>query len=77
MVDAVSSDDGELIIVSTSDGAGRAEPGRDRPRRDVRPKVKSLTLRTPTLDDVFTELTGSHIADAVRIGPIVTASHGR
>ena len=24
-------------------------------------KVKSLTLRTPTLDDVFAELTGSHI----------------
>jgi ABC-2 type transport system ATP-binding protein len=24
-------------------------------------KVKSLALRTPTLDDVFTELTGSHI----------------
>ena len=27
----------------------------------TRLKVKSLTLRTPTLDDVFTELTGSHI----------------
>jgi ABC-2 type transport system ATP-binding protein len=28
-------------------------------------RVKSLTLRTPTLDDVFMELTGSHIQDAV------------
>ena len=27
----------------------------------ARLEVKSLTLRTPTLDDVFRELTGSHI----------------
>jgi hypothetical protein len=28
-------------------------------------RVRALTLRTPTLDDVFMELTGSHIQEAV------------
>ena len=28
-------------------------------------RVKTLTMRTPTLDDVFMELTGSHIQEGV------------
>ena len=50
------------IVVSTKDGPAELSPvalalGATSLR------VKALTLRTPTLDDVFMELTGSHIAD--------------
>ncbi len=31
--------------------------------------VRSLTLRTPTLDDVFLQVTGSHLAESHRDGP--------
>jgi ABC-2 type transport system ATP-binding protein len=62
-VDAVSCDAGR-IVVSTSDGPAQLSPvaialGATSLR------VKSLTLRTPTLDDVFMELTGSHIQEPV------------
>jgi ABC-2 type transport system ATP-binding protein len=58
-IDGVESHDGELII-SARDGAGAISPvavalngcGVD---------VQELTLRTPTLDDVFLEITGGHI----------------
>ncbi len=62
-VDAVSCEVGR-IVVSAKDGPAELSPvavalGATSLR------VKSLTLRTPTLDDVFMELTGSHIQDAV------------
>ncbi len=62
-VDAASYDEGR-IVVSTKDGPAELSPvalalGATSLR------VKSLTLRTPTLDDVFMELTGSHIAEEV------------
>jgi ABC-2 type transport system ATP-binding protein len=59
MVDAVWMED-RRVIVSTPDSTsalssvaielGRSKLG-----------VRSLTLRTPTLDDVYRQLTGSHI----------------
>ena len=58
-VDSVASD-GDEIVVSTTRAAAVLSPVAvelDRSRLNV----KSLTSRTPTLDDVFRELTGSHI----------------
>jgi len=62
-VDAVSFEEGR-IVVSTKDGPAELSPvaialGATSLR------VKALTMRTPTLDDVFMELTGSHIAEEV------------
>ena len=62
-VDTVSSEAGR-IVVSTSDGPAQLSPvaialGATSLR------VKTLTLRTPTLDDVFMKLTGSHIQEPV------------
>ena len=64
-VDAATYDEGR-IVVSTKDGPAELSPvalalGATSLR------VKSLTLRTPTLDDVFMELTGSHIAEEVAV----------
>jgi ABC-2 type transport system ATP-binding protein len=53
---------GNEIVITTENGAATISPvavalaGCEVPVRD-------LTLRTPTLDDVFLELTGSHIED--------------
>jgi ABC-2 type transport system ATP-binding protein len=58
-VGAVSVEDAKLIF-STSDGPGSISPVAVALGK-ARLEVKSLTLRTPTLDDVFRELTGSHI----------------
>jgi ABC-2 type transport system ATP-binding protein len=58
-VDAVSSEAGR-IIVSTKDGSAGLSPVAV--ALDATSLVvKALTLRTPTLDDVFMELTGSHL----------------
>jgi ABC-2 type transport system ATP-binding protein len=58
-VDAVTTEL-DRIIVSTSDGPGGLSPvALALDKTDL--EVRSLTLRTPTLDDVFMELTGSHI----------------
>jgi ABC-2 type transport system ATP-binding protein len=48
------------IIVSTSDGPAGLSPVALALDKTAL-KVKTLTVRTPTLDDVFMELTGSHI----------------
>jgi ABC-2 type transport system ATP-binding protein len=48
------------LIFSTSDGPGSLSPVAVELGK-AHLEVKSLTLRTPTLDDVFRELTGSHI----------------
>jgi ABC-2 type transport system ATP-binding protein len=62
-VDAVSSEAGR-IVVSTSDGP--AQLSRVAIALGATSlRVKTLTLRTPTLDDVFMELTGSHIREPV------------
>jgi ABC-2 type transport system ATP-binding protein len=58
-VGAVSVEDAKLIF-STSDGPGSISPVAVALGK-AHLEVKSLTLRTPTLDDVFRELTGSHI----------------
>jgi ABC-2 type transport system ATP-binding protein len=61
-IDAVSCEAGR-IIVSTKDGPAQLSPvaiALNNPSL----RVRALTLRTPTLDDVFMELTGSHIQEA-------------
>ena len=62
-VDAVSSEKGR-IVVSTRNGPAELSPVA-LALGSTALRVKSLTLRTPTLDDVFMELTGSHIREAV------------
>jgi ABC-2 type transport system ATP-binding protein len=62
-VDAVSYEAGR-IVVSTKDGPAGLSPVAIA-LGGTSLRVKALTLRTPTLDDVFMELTGSHIQDAV------------
>ncbi len=62
-VDAVSSEAGR-IVVSTKDGPAELSPVAIA-LADTSLRVKTLTLRTPTLDDVFMALTGSHIQEAV------------
>jgi ABC-2 type transport system ATP-binding protein len=63
-VDAVTSDQGR-IVVSTGDGPAELSSVAIA-LHNATLEVKSLTLRTPTLDDVFMELTGSHISAAAR-----------
>jgi ABC-2 type transport system ATP-binding protein len=58
-IDDVSVEEGRITI-STSNGPATLSPiALSLGRGGL--EVKSLTLRTPTLDDVFAELTGSHI----------------
>jgi ABC-2 type transport system ATP-binding protein len=48
------------VLAATSDGPGRVSPiAVALAEHDVR--VRSLTLREPTLDDVFLTLTGQHL----------------
>jgi len=58
-VDSVSAERGR-ITVSTADGAAGLVPV-TLALHDTMLNVRSLTVRTPTLDDVFRELTGSHM----------------
>jgi ABC-2 type transport system ATP-binding protein len=51
---------GNELIIATADGAA-AISGVAVALADGAVAVRDLTLRTPTLDDVFLELTGSHI----------------
>jgi len=62
-IDAVSYEAGR-IIVSTKDGPAELSPVAIA-LNATSLRVRALTLRTPTLDDVFMELTGSHIQEAV------------
>jgi ABC-2 type transport system ATP-binding protein len=62
-VEAVSRDD-ERIVLRTQNGPAELSPVAIA-LGSSSIKVKSLTLRTPTLDDVFTRLTGSHIEEAL------------
>ena len=55
--------DGRTLTMATADSAGALLAVAARLARS-RLEVRSLTLRTPTLDDVFLELTGSHIETA-------------
>jgi len=50
----------EGIVLSVSEGAAALSPVAIA-LNNTRLTVKSVTLRTPTLDDVFRKLTGSHI----------------
>ncbi len=59
VVDGVSQKN-ERITISTSDSSVALNSVVIALNK-TRLRVKSLTLRTPTLDDVFAELTGSHI----------------
>ena len=55
----------EVVIARTTDGAAAVSPvAVALSRRGVR--VRDLTLRTPTLDDVFLELTGNRIQEGDR-----------
>lgn len=51
---------GHELVIATSDGAGLISPAAVA-LASSNMIVRDLTLRTPTLDDVFLELTGSHI----------------
>ncbi len=62
-VDAVSYDEGR-VVVSTRDGPAELSPVAIA-LSATSLRVKALTMRTPTLDDVFMELTGSHIKEGV------------
>ena len=62
-IDAVSYESGR-IVVSTKDGPAELSPVAIA-LNSTSLRVRTLTLRTPTLDDVFMELTGSHIQEAV------------
>ncbi len=62
-VDAVSYEAGR-IVVSTKDGPAELSPVAIA-LNATSLRVRALTLRTPTLDDVFMELTGSHIQEPV------------
>jgi ABC-2 type transport system ATP-binding protein len=58
-IDAVESQ-GDEVLAATSDGPGHVSPiVVALAEADVR--VRSLTLREPTLDDVFLTLTGQHL----------------
>jgi ABC-2 type transport system ATP-binding protein len=59
-VDAVTAEQGR-IVVSTADGPAELSSVAIA-LHNTTLEVKSLMLRTPTLDDVFMELTGSHIS---------------
>ncbi len=61
-IDAASTERGR-ILVSTRNGAAQLSPVAVALDKMVL-NVTSLTLRTPTLDDVFMELTGAHIGAA-------------
>jgi ABC-2 type transport system ATP-binding protein len=54
---------GDELIIATADGAGTISPVAVA-LAETKVAVRDLTLRTPTLDDVFLELTGSHIERA-------------
>ena len=58
-IDAVTADHGR-IVVSTADGPAQLSPVAIA-LHQTSLEVRSLILRTPTLDDVFMEMTGSHI----------------
>ena len=62
-IDAVSCEPGR-IIVSATNGPAELSPVAIA-LHSTSLRVRALTLRTPTLDDVFMELTGSHIHEAV------------
>jgi len=63
VVDSVTMEHGR-VVVSTCDGPAALAPVVAQLGR-TRLEVHSLTVRTPTLDDVFRELTGSHLEAAV------------
>jgi ABC-2 type transport system ATP-binding protein len=51
---------GHELVIATADGAGAISPVAVA-LASSRVTVRELTLRTPTLDDVFLDLTGTHI----------------
>jgi ABC-2 type transport system ATP-binding protein len=51
---------GDELVIATADGAGAISPVAVA-LAGSQTVVRDLTLRTPTLDDVFLELTGTHI----------------
>jgi ABC-2 type transport system ATP-binding protein len=59
------SADGSAVSVRATDGASIVSPIAVA-LNESGVKVHSLTLRTPTLDDVFLELTGAHIEEDER-----------
>ena len=68
---------GDELMVHAGDGAAVMSPVAVALHR-AGAAVASLTLRTPTLDDVFLQLTGSHLqADAPAPGADTAVAHGR
>jgi ABC-2 type transport system ATP-binding protein len=56
---------GTELLARTSDGAAAVSPVAVA-LSEAGIKVRNLTLRTPTLDDVFLQLTGGHIQESER-----------
>jgi ABC-2 type transport system ATP-binding protein len=56
---------GHEILAHTADGAAAVSPVAVA-LSDAGIRVRALTLRTPTLDDVFLELTGNRIQEGER-----------
>ena len=70
MLDTVDAVDtvtmaGKEILAHTADGAAAVSPVAVA-LSEAGIKVRALTLRTPTLDDVFLELTGNRIQEGDR-----------
>ncbi|MET0911338.1 MAG: DUF4162 domain-containing protein, partial [Ilumatobacteraceae bacterium] len=63
-VDGVEVHDRELTIAAGDGAALIADVAVTLREHDV--TVRSLTLRTPTLDDVFLDVTGAHLAESHR-----------
>ena len=53
--------EGGAIVVAATDGSAALNPVAVRLSASGELVVRSITVRTPTLDDVFRELTGSHL----------------
>jgi ABC-2 type transport system ATP-binding protein len=58
-VDTVTLDEGRLVVTTDDSSSALLSLARELAQSHL--LVESLTLRAPTLDDVFAELTGSHI----------------
>ena len=59
VVDSVSMDDGSLTVATSDSSSALLSVATELGQSSL--QVASLALRAPTLDDVFAELTGSHI----------------
>ncbi len=65
---------GDELVVTTADGAASISPIAIA-LNDAAVSVRDLTLRTPTLDDVYLELTGTRFRPEGRATPDLSSTH--